>query len=251
MEPKPIVYIDLIGTLALRYPKEESRKNLPSSHIASHIDPDPDQNELGNSNKLHYTDHKVVRGKLTTREILQQPHEKTAESNLYEVALLENYIEILNELRQKCDLRLISNINRFETLLINEEFNLGFDKRTTLASEDILSGDYNPTNDPLLTSNYSFCTPLCPEAILISNAPKNSKNSIIQRQSLGIEKEQQVNLHMLEIKSLNYPDQNKCANSNKSYMPIKDLAEILGTEDKSKSFKPNVYTYKEEFGEIS
>jgi len=187
MSPKPIVYIDLIGTLA----KWRENEYPPIKQIG-----------FKEIKELNYPTSKWITRRFKNNPSSYRQNVESEDKNLInsnenhkEICLLENYLNILKELRENCELRLISSLERYETLQINSDLSLDFDKRYILGKEDLYIGE----ND---YEYISGSNPICPDGLLISNHPSNSKVSKTQRQALGIEPEQQVLIQMLEIKAL-------------------------------------------------
>jgi len=186
IQSKPTVYIDLLGTL-VRWADQELDPINPT--------------EASNSTsfgQLAYT--KSVLISQMHQEYVPQYSDRDKDPNQTqrhrELLVLPQYKEILQELRQTCQLRLLSWATKALTLKLNEVLELGFEKREILSKDDM--PDWGTETPYSIPKNIAEC----PDAILISNHSSNSKTSVGQRITLGIEKEQQVRLQSLAIKCL-------------------------------------------------
>lgn len=225
---KPIVYIDLIGTLGQW---EEQDPPISESYAFQTLP------------KLEYQDTKLIALgiKPTILSYTKSPEncsnfEGDADVQEYrKFSIIANYKKVLEELKVDCLLRLISTANKATTLAINEQFNLGFDKREIITREDI----------PKNMDDQYIGERLCPESILISNQSLDSKASSIQRQALGIEREQQIMLQMLKIKALELPTLKNPngINTNNHRVDLNTLSEELDIQTKTKPKRPDQYLH--------
>jgi hypothetical protein len=214
---KPIVFIDLIGTIT-KWGEKDSKDRITIP-----------KNEINTIGKEYLYSKKELQypTKLTIPQTLKPPvqsyrdtEEEISKEKDRELYVIENHQDILKELRQTCDLKLISNTNRIETLIINDKLNLGFDKRHIITKDDMI-GSYD---DGIELNSYQR---LYPEAILLSNHPENSKVARLQRSTLGIEKEQQVEIQKIKLECLEI---NELGPSTSNLTNSKDTLQSLSEE---------------------
>lgn len=187
MKTKPIVYIDLVGTL-VHWADQGIEPNTLESAIFL---PETSPIEYNISIKIEASTSQPI------KEYGDGDYINTnTNSNHRELKVLSKYKEVLAELRETCQLRLASWTSKVTTLSINHALELGFDKKEILSKDDMPHWDETQTYGMLKSLGE------CPEAILISNSNLDSKKSIQQRTALGIEKEQQIGLKSLAMKCL-------------------------------------------------
>lgn len=209
-DTKPIVYIDLIGTLGVWVQPPTALSTGTGTAFG----------ELNKTPNPYTEEMEIFSG--IGMGVEPQTTSETQSHTTKRIALLENYKEVLKELRQNCQLKLISTANRIQTLEINNNFNLGFDKREILSKEEL----------PEEENQVSRSLTICPNAILISNNDKNAKLSIIKRQILGIEKEAQIDLNFIRLECINQTNFGKQSPFEASEAPeVSEVAKV------SKSFK--------------
>jgi hypothetical protein len=207
IQSKPTVYIDLLGTLV---------------HWADQEIEPIKATEIPNSTsfkKLAYTKSVLIsqiyqesRPQYSDRD--KNPNQSQKDKRLL---VLPQYKEILQELRQTCQLRLLSWAPKPITLKLNEVLDLGFERREILSKDDMPNWDIDiPYSIPKNIAE-------CPDAILISNHSPNSKASIQQRITLGIEKEQQVHLQSLAVKCLDLEEPTKFETTKVDLVNLSDI----------------------------
>lgn len=209
MEPKPTVYIDLVGTL-MKWKDNENHPNV-------------NEHSLQKICQLQYGDSEAIPCGLASP--INSHKETSPVHNYRNISPLHKYREILLELRETCQLKLISTENKQVTTQINDKFNLGFDKRDILSKEDILTQDFQDYY-PHVSHN------ICPECLLISNHDLISKSATIQRLALGIDKEQQIMLQLLSIKALEESHIQPESYRDNEKIKINNLAYDLDTNSK-------------------
>jgi hypothetical protein len=210
---KPIVFIDLLSALARWENEDPDPLNQQSIQPTEYFSNTFKHTVKISSPNLYHTNNHYDKERKVESDYLART-----------LIVLSKYQELLKELRETCQVRLISSTDQKTTLAINSSLNLGFDRREIITKEDV------PTND----LDYIYqSNQICPECLLISNKNPESKISVSQRKALGIEKEQQVKTSMLDIKCLeDIQKQNPCKPT------VNELTTELDTGSRSRVKKP-------------
>jgi hypothetical protein len=108
---------------------------------------------------------------------------------------INEILYILGNLRKEYDLKLLANCPRIYACALNEEFNLGFNKKDIITMEEYMNYEGYPEQIPQAKRKE--------DTQLISASQPNSKKSHDQRTYLRISPENQINIETLTSKAKN------------------------------------------------